>query len=165
MGEGYCLAEEGDTMSATDELTPRQETLLVFLGADNNTKLDPVRIMKGLFIFAMEAPENWLPSAARYNFEPYNYGPYSPDIYYDLERLERQGYVETAEVPGRSWKHYSLTPDGVKLAQGGVSAINPKVANYLRVLREFVDGLSFRQLLTAVYDKYPDYAVNSVFKT
>jgi uncharacterized protein YwgA len=89
-------------MDALTELTPRQRTLLTFLQAGDGGKLDPIRIQKGLFILAMETPEEWLPSEARYHFEPYNYGPYSSEIYYDLDRLEGYGYVEKIEMPGRS---------------------------------------------------------------
>jgi hypothetical protein len=149
--------------AATIELTPRQETLLMFVGADKEKELDPVRIMKGMFLFAKETPTDWLPSEARYRFEPYYYGPYSPQIYSDLDQLGGYGYVRAREVPGRSWNHYSLTPEGAEVAQSITRTANPKASQYLRTLRAFVDGLSFRQLLTTVYNRYPDYAVNSVF--
>src|SRR4051812_43253500 len=117
-------------MDATVELTPRQETLLVFLRAGGGERVDPIRIQKALFILAKETPKDWLPTEARYRFEPYNYGPYSTDIYYDLERLERDGYVETSELPGRSWKYYSLSPEGNEAAHALVETADSRVTKY-----------------------------------
>ncbi len=151
-------------MDAATELTPRQEMLLAFLGADGGEKLDPIRIQKGLFILAMETPQDWLPSEARYEFEPYNYGPYSSAIYRDLDELERRGYVETTSVAGRSWDYYALTPEGIKAAETVSRGMDSRALQYFQRIRDFVGMVSFRKLLTAVYERYPKYAVNSVFK-
>lgn len=151
-------------MDTTLELTPRQEALLVFLGADGGGKLDPIRVQKGLFILAKETPQDWLPSEARYSFEPYHYGPYSSTLYHDLDELDRLGYVAATVVPGRSWNYYSLSSEGARLYQQVSEKMDPKTVEYFRRIRKFIDKLSFRKLLTAVYEQYPDYAVNSVFK-
>lgn len=151
-------------MDTAVKLTPRQETLLVFLGSDGEQRLDPIRIQKGLFLLTMETPEEWLPLEARYNFEPYNYGPYSAEIYQDLDQLVRYGYVEDIEIPGRSWKYYALTPMGLEMVQHVIEATDSRMAEYAARLREYVRKLSFSKLLTRVYERYPDYAVNSVFR-
>jgi len=150
-------------MDVALELTPRQETLLVFLGSGEK-RLDPIRVQKGLFILAEETPEEWLSSKARYKFEPYRYGPYSAEIYYDLDKLEGLGYVTATKVLGQSWSYYSLTPEGQELAVRAAEGIDNRAVEYFRRLRDFVGELSFRKLLTTVYEHYPDYAVNSVFE-
>lgn len=151
-------------MEAKPQLALRQKTLLAFLGAGEGQELDPIRIMKGLFLFAMKAPSEWLPSEARYNFVPYDYGPCSFEIYSDLDLLEKQGYVRSTEFPGRSWKNYLLTSEGMGLVKQIAPEIDPDVIRYLQKLRDFVSKLSFRQLLSAVYEMYPEYAAKSVFK-
>ncbi len=155
---------EGCIVDKALELTPRQKTLLMFLGVDGEQGIDPVRVQKGLFIMAMETPKDWLPTEARYRFEPYHYGPYSAEIQYDLDKLEGYGLVEATRVIGRSWNYYSLTPEGAQLSSEVAEATNPKVVEYTQKLRDFVGNLTFRNLLTTVYRNYPDYAVNSVFK-
>jgi uncharacterized protein YwgA len=150
-------------MDTAIDLTPRQEALLAFLGAGSNKKLDPICVQKGMFILAMETPEDWLPSEARYHFEPYRYGPYSPEIYYDLDKLEGYGYVTTTRVLGQSWNYYSLTPEGQELARSTAEGMDNRAVEYFRRLRNFVGELSFRKLLTTVYEHYPAYAINSVF--
>jgi hypothetical protein len=151
-------------MKRVAELNPRQQTLLVFLSTDEAQKLDPVRIMKGLFLISMESPQDWLPREARYEFVAYNYGPCSFDIYSDLDQFVEHGYVKATEVPGRSWKYYSPTSKGVELSKRLVRTMHPKVVKYFEAIRNFVSKLSFRQLLEAVYHRYPQYAVKSVFK-
>ena len=149
--------------TAAIELTPRQETLLVFLGSGKRG-LDPIRVQKGLFILAEETPEDWLPPEARYHFEPYRYGPYSAEIYYDLDKLEGLGYVTARRVLGQSWNYYSLTPEGQELARSMAEGMDKRAVEYFRRLRDFVGELSFRKLLTTVYEHYPAYTVNSVFE-
>jgi hypothetical protein len=156
---------EDEAMSAKKKppLTARQKTLLLFLGAGG--EIDPIRIMKGLFVFAMETPAEWLPSEARYKFVAYDYGPCSRQVYSDLATLEQHRYVNATETPGHSWKYYSLTDEGHQIAKVLSSEMHTPAVNYLNTLREFVSRLSFRQLLATIYHKYPEYAVNSVFKS
>lgn len=145
-------------------LSDRQAVLLVFIGDVGERLLDPVRIMKGLFLVAEDTPVDWLPKDARYRFEPYLYGPYSQPIYSDLALLERLGLVQTTAVPGRSWKYYSLTSEGADVADEAAATMNQKLVAYLHRMRAYVTDLPFDQLLRAVYSKHPAYAVNSVFK-
>jgi hypothetical protein len=151
-------------MRATGELSLRQQTLLAFLGGGDGQEIDPVRIMKGLFLFGQEAPSGWIPAEGRYDFEPYNYGPCSFDIYADLDALQRRGYIRTTAVAGRSWQYYSLTAAGVATLGEVVASMHPEALRYLGEIRQFVMKLPFRSLLQAVYQRYPDYAVNSVFR-
>lgn len=151
-------------MDAEPNLTPRQRALLVFIGDAGPNDLDPVRIMKGMFLIARETPPDWLPSEARYQFMPYNYGPYSSAIYADLDELERLGYVRPERALGQHWKHYWLTPRGREMAVASAATLGRDVVRYINSVRGFVTRLSFRDLLTAVYRRYPDYAVNSVFQ-
>ncbi len=44
------------------------------------------------------------------------------------------------------------------------AGLDPKGVRYLEALRRFTLSLGFHDLLRAVYKKYPEYAVNSVFK-
>jgi hypothetical protein len=151
-------AEKMSTLSTT-QIT----LLLFFLGSER--KLDPIRIMKGLFIFTMEAPELWLPRESRYHFVAYSYGPYSRGVDFDLNRLTLQGYLRQSQAAGKSWNYYSLTEAGEKKATEIAGSFPPAAVTYLKSIREFVQGLGFRRLLDTIYAKYPEYAVNSVFKS
>ncbi len=62
-------------MSQTYErIEPRQRALLAFISGAGPRELDPVRIMKGQFLIAMELTIDLLPDELKYSFEPYLYG-------------------------------------------------------------------------------------------
>jgi len=149
-------------MDADVRITPQQEQLLVFLGSGGATEIDPVRIMKGLFVFTKEAPEEWVPMHDRYTFVAYDYGPCSFDIYRDLDRLAARGYVASLEAPWRTWKTYELTEKGKGLFHR--VGLRREAREYLGRIRDFVASLPFDRLLSVIYQKYPDFAVNSLFK-
>jgi len=136
--------------------------LLSFLAAaDEDSALDPVRVMKGLFLIDQEAPREWLPVDARYVFEPYLYGPFSMDIYRDLEHLTGLGYAVLDLRSGRSW---AITQPGRALAASVSNNLPAGLRNYIRRVRTFVSSTSFRDLLNAVYERYPHFATKSVFR-
>ena len=120
-----------------------QKLLLIFLCSDNKVTLDPIRIMKGLFVFAMETPPTWLPEGSFYKFVPYYYGPYSPQVYSDLTYLEARGYLGSINNPGRSWKSYSPTDEGVEMAQVIAATLDPRITKYLK---KFANSLLGRHL-------------------
>jgi hypothetical protein len=144
------------------ELTLRQQVLLSFLAAsDEESALDPVRVMKGLFLIDQEAPREWLPVDARYVFEPYLYGPFSTDVYRDLDHLTGLGYAVLDLRTGRSW---TVTPSGRALATSTSNHLPAGLRTYIREVRTFVSSASFRDLLNAVYERYPHFATKSVFR-
>jgi len=145
------------------ELSLRQKTLLLFL--DSRKAINPVRVQKGMFLFAMKTPELWLPREGRYDFEPRDYGAYSSAIRSDLNTLTEKDYIYTVQMlQGESWNWWMLTDKGFELLARFGDDIDHRAIEYLQRLRKFVDGLSFTQLLSAVYKEYPEYAVNSVFR-
>jgi len=146
-----------------EALSATQQLLLAFLASGEGQELDPVRIQKGMFVFGQEAPGEW-GIGSRYEFVPYNYGPYSFALADDLARLRERGLVRTRAVPGRSWEYYSLTPRGESAARMVLEHLDARAAEYLDSVRRFVDQRSFRQLLAAVYERYPKYATNSIFR-
>lgn len=148
-----------------DEMN-RRDWLNLFVALEGAPDgLDPVRIQNGLFLFAMQAD---VPSAEKYRFKPYDYGPMSVAVYSDLDALVRDRLVSRKDVPGKRWGWYRATEAGlragtrtVKLAQieGHLSA-----AQTLHRIKRRVAELPFNELLPSVYKDYPKYATNSVFR-
>jgi uncharacterized protein YwgA len=136
--------------------------LIAFEGAPEG--LDPVRIQKGMFLFAQETD---VPLAQKYDFRPYNYGPMSRRIYDDLDTLVAGGLVEQVPVRGQSWTLYRATPAGVARGNALVTqanAVHPEAVAHLFATKAAVASVSFEELLTDVYDRYPDMATKSVFR-
>ena len=136
-------------------MEPR-DWLLLLLEED----LDPIRIQKGMFLFAEEsgARENEL-----YEFQPYNWGPCSFRIYDDLDGLHNAGLIERRPVPGKSWYRYQVTDAGRSLARS-LPGGNTRAADCLDQIKASIKGASFNDLLRSVYEKYPQYATKSQFQ-
>lgn len=138
--------------------------IALLLILDGEQTLDPIRIMKGLFLFSMETPEQLLPSYERYHFIPYSFGPYSYRIDQDLDRLVEHGYVKISKKAGKSWNYYYLSEKGKREAHKLSRDMPPQAIAYLRKIRAFVLSVSFTKLLDTIYAKYPRFATKSVYK-
>ena len=142
----------------------RSDWLVLFLAAAPGDPLDPVRVQKGMFLFAMTAG---LHEHERYGFEPYAYGPMSRTLYRDVRRLCREQVLEAAPVDGAAWRLVHLTPAGH--AQAGdllrrIERDRPEALAQIATIRREIGALSFSELLAHVYDRYPAYAGRSVFR-
>jgi uncharacterized protein len=142
----------------------RADWLLLLLAlSDSSEPLDPVRLQKGMFLMAQEnrpAPEE------RYEFVAYDYGPFSVEIYGDLDALSDAGLLERLQTPGYTWARYRSTATGIAAAQQLVDQMDDGQrarARYLQELKQGVLRMSFRSLLEYVYSRYPEYGENSVF--
>ena len=134
----------------------RRDWLLMLL----EEELDPIRIQKGMFLFAMESGS---PPSEVYKFIPYNWGPCCFDIYDDLENLHSDGLIERRPVPGKGWFKYQITPAGTSRAKG-LSA-RKSSRDYLHEVKRIIKQPSFDELLREVYAKYPDYTAKSLFRS
>jgi uncharacterized protein YwgA len=138
--------------------------LLLLALSDSSELLDPVRLQKGMFLLAQE---QGLEADERYDFVPYDYGPFSVDMYRDLDRLYEMGLVERVGTPGYSWSRYQPTGTGMTQAQYLVDGMDPQQRNhaiYLQDLKRTVLSMNFRDLLRYVYSRYPEFSGKSVFK-
>ena len=144
-------------------MTPREQLLAYVASSDVPT--DPIRIMKGLFLFTEWTKEGRVPQPSDvFKFRPMSYGPCSPAIYEDLDALVKNRLIEVSPVPGQSWSRYRATPDGKRQLLEIIEK-DAESVSWIERLRTWCDGLSFADLLKAVYAEYPAYAVNSVFKS
>ena len=147
--------------SGKDVTVDRHDWLLLLLdksalGLDGPTKLDPVRIQKGMFLLSKVGPAPGL-----YEFRPYHWGPFSRDVYSDLNMLQARGLVKSLRVPGQSWSTYTVTPLGESRAMQIGEQLDPGQVEWVRKLRLFLTTRSFKKLLTDVYNQFPEFASKS----
>ena len=144
---------------------PSGPTAPIMLSAESPV-LDPIRVMKGMFLFQNEdAPGVVSPlPAAPYEFEAYAYGPFTAAIYHDLNELRALGLVHSTPVPGRTYSRWSITESGIALAAAKLEEIPPERLRRLRHAKQIVLGKGFAQLLRYVYQRHPAYATESVAK-
>ena len=138
----------------------RQEWLLLAL-ASGEDGMTPVQVQKTMFLLRMEVPS--VVTDGFYEFRPYDYGPFTSDIYADLEGLARNGLVHIDRFGGAPWRSYSITTSGAQRSLAVRREADPQTIEYLDRLVAWVKSRSFSGLLKAIYAKYPEYRENSVF--
>ncbi len=137
----------------------RRDWLLQLIDDD----LDPIRIQKGMFLFAKESGAA---SRETYDFIPYNWGPCSFDIYDDLEKLNDDGMIERVPVAGKTWARYRRTPQGDRRSARLAPKATKKALRYLNEVKSAVTSeKTFNGLLRSVYKRYPEYATKSLFNS
>ncbi|MEX0682300.1 MAG: hypothetical protein WD981_04695 [Gaiellaceae bacterium] len=140
----------------------RRDWLLVYFALKGAPRgLDPVRIQKGMFLFAQEGGVS---DEETYDFGPYQYGPMSSELYADLDRLEAEGLIRGEPVPGYTWKRYTVTPGGMDVARHLLEDADGQAARRLFEIKHDVASKTFNALLRDVYTRYPKYATRSVFR-
>lgn len=136
-----------------------EELLILYLYLGNKKLIDPLRIMKGIFLICKKIKE----FKDVYTFEPYLYGPCSLEIYSDLRKLLQKGEIREYTQKIHYWSLYSLTPSGEEIAKQILKQIPKDLLNRIFEIKHTVMKLSFKELLKFVYKKYPEYAKKSIF--
>lgn len=134
----------------------KKDWLLIALGE----RLEPIQVQKTLFKFAEESGAE---ESERYDFEPYNWGPCSFDIYDDLAELREEGLVEF-QPSGRGWNVYHVTEKGTQAGLELRESVNSDLVSTMDDIREYVTSRSFSRLLKDVYSDYPSSAERSLFE-
>jgi hypothetical protein len=139
----------------------RHNIVLAALAAGGeNATYWPVQVQKLLFLIDREASA--LVGGPHFEFEPYDYGPFDRAVYVALDALAAQGLVNVQNT-GR-YRVYSLSPEGFRQGSGHLQGLGAPARGYLEQVARWVRGLSFQQLVAAIYNRYPDMKVNSVFR-
>lgn len=156
-------AEPAKQIRLASTIVKPRERLLLFIALDGAPRgLDPIRLQKGMFLFAMDEESD---PEEIYRFIPYNYGPMSAQIYRDLELLTEQGLVEAKPVQGQSWARYMATEDGLIAARDMLcQEQSESAARRLYAIKTDVSSHSYKEVLEDVYDRFPEYAAKSVFR-
>lgn len=140
----------------------RSDWTLLALGAAGGHPVSPVQLQKVLFLLGRECAEDV--GHDFYDFQPYNYGPFDSTIYSDAEALERAGLVARLFSPPRSWAEYAVTTAGLERAEQLRAQAPKRAVKYLDTVVEWARGLTFEQLVRAVYQRYPDTRARSIFR-
>ena len=141
----------------------RQEILLAALASVPNRAFRPVHLQKTLFLLDRRAPKLFS-ATSRYDFQPYDYGPFDSAVYADAEQLANEGLVEIDKDPVRGHKLYSATESGASRGAKLLKQLTRDQASAIITTAKLVTKLSFRDLVAAIYKAYPDMKTNSVFK-
>ena len=131
--------------------------MIAIIAAAGDAGLDRVQLQKAAFLVGEEydgaLPENF------YRFEPYFYGPFSQEVYADVERLCDGPLVETVQVADSRPKYRLAVEPALRrpLSHDLESCIYENVGWVSRMQ-------SFGELLRAIYYLYPEQRENSLFE-
>jgi len=136
------------------ELTERQKFILYVLGLIDDGIISPIQVQKLLFLI-----EKKIPNIVNgfFNFEPYDYGPFDKVIYEELEYLKNAGFIQDVYID--NVKHSKIKS---KIDVG--IQIPSETLERIKKISQFVKECTFKELLVAIYNAYPEMAVNTVFK-
>ena len=134
--------------------------LLAALAAAGGVYYTPVQIQKLMFLIDENIGN--LIEGKKFNFKPYDYGPFDKAVYEELESLSSDGLVEI--IPQKTWLIYQLSPHAQEIANENLNSLSKEAKNYVIRASEFVRRLSFNELVKAIYNAYPEMKKNSVFQ-
>jgi hypothetical protein len=154
------LCVRGGEVSARMPLGRRETVLAALAAGGENATFSPVQVQKLFFLIDREASH--LLGGPHFRFKPYDYGPFDAAVY---EHLTLLGFEGAVQVKGSErYRVYSLTGKGFAEGDHILSSLPNKTADFLRAAARWVRGLSFQQLVAAIYRDYPDMKVNSIFR-
>lgn len=144
-------------------MDPKDWTLLV-IAARNGKPLQPVQLQKSLFLLGRNLSLRQLQVESFYPFEPYDYGPFCSQVYSDAEGLCFEGFVHIDCPINLSYRFYSATEEGIVKANELKKILSPETRDYLEKIVEWTSSLSFNDLVSAIYQAYPEMKENSIFR-
>ena len=141
----------------------REQIALVLLSLADGQPFTPVQIQKALFLASNKVP-NAFRDDSRYDFQPYDYGPFDWQVYSDAENLKHEGLAQIDQQPGSRWRTYAASQAGLTAGRRLADRLTPDQRAILEKIVKLVRNLSFNELVSAIYRAYPDMRVRSVFR-
>lgn len=134
---------------------------LVLLSESDGEKIEGItRFQKLVFL----ADQELFGGSDHYSFRPDKYGPFSPTLYDDLDRLVATGFidVETERTfAGNEKQVYSLSEKGEKVLERTASDELDFEKEEIERITEDYNKDDLWDLLEYVYGQYPEFAENS----
>lgn len=138
----------------------RRELILAALAAGGeNTSYSPVHVQKLLFLVDRKAVH--LIGGARFNFVPYDYGPFDGTVYDELDALAEAGLAEVNTAG--PYRKYGLTTDGYRQGTEWLGGLTEDGRSLLTKIALWIKPLNFQQIVATIYKHYPEMKVRGVF--
>jgi hypothetical protein len=182
----------------------KKDLLLLFLYSDGVTDKinEPIngrtRLAKLLFVFKNEGLEHFkkdtlIDENNFYKFFPWNFGPFSTEIYDDLVFFHLRGFIEFKssiwdgndiareelsywdQITGAEFandyvindyveEEISLTEIGLEYTKPLFSTLTKSQKNILKSFKKRFNSAHLRSIIMYVYKQYPDFAKNSLIR-
>lgn len=167
------------------------DLLIVLLYAPGSTNKpgEPVsgitRLQKLVFLLKQgEGPEAVVESAKEFLYKPFKMGPFSQELYRDLDVLKSLGFLRTrkleylitddddpesddeASASSRVVEstQFELSGKGVCIGRDLFEGLKRRDREGLVEFKKFFNAIPLRQLLIFVYQKYPEFTTESTIR-
>lgn len=151
-------------MTSYEERTPKERAILSILYF-GKTVYGKTKLQKLAFLSQREIEGG--PFEETFDFAPYYYGPFTPELYDTIEDLEDQSLISVEERESEKDGHtvtaedYELTPQGKKEAERYIQSLPEDQREKVQELVEKYNFKSLSDLLEYTYSEYPDMAQRS----
>lgn len=138
---------------------------LLLLNAEGGSAVEGITRMQKL-VFLVQRSEGEK-DIGEYEFIPDDYGPFSKQLYDDLDQLVRNGYVKrkNERTPaGNNKQVYEITDKGrtyLEVLDSSGEFEEEAPLDTIEKIKEEYNDLPLLKLLKNVYNEYPEMAVNS----
>jgi hypothetical protein len=145
------------------KVTSKEQLTLLALGLAGGKPLSPVQLQKAVFLLQERLPDDALSKAAQYTFVPHNYGPFCSAVYDDARRLSEGGLATVNAADNGGYQEYRASERAVERTKSITAKMSPEAVALAQSVVDWVRTQSFRSLVSAIYEEYPQYKVNSIF--
>lgn len=154
--------------SRTGTGLPRAIYPLVLLYSMHNGEIKGrTRLEKLIFAIQKRLIEDmkWGITANNYDFRPFNFGPFTEEVFDDVESLKLLSLVNIEEEGDE--QIYSLTSKGTVVVENLIAQkrLTPEFLSEIRKIAKNLGELTLEKLVEKVYKEYPEYASNSLIKS
>jgi uncharacterized protein YwgA len=148
-------------MGNSKRVLNREELILAALSTSEGRPYQPVQVQKLFFLIDKNIGDQL--GGPYFDFQAYDYGPFDKEVYQALEGLEKEGLVEIVNSGSWAPRQYRLTQSGQEAGEVHIKKLPKDLGKYIHAVSDYVLRLSFADLVSAIYQAYPDMKVNSVF--
>jgi uncharacterized protein YwgA len=139
---------------------------LALLKANNGHEIEGrTRLQKMIFLIQQEADEEGLQLPGKYQYVPYDYGPFARGVYDDLDRLKAKNVIQeeqTEMADGTIKYNYTLGSEAKKRLDEVPEEAQERVTEKAQEIKSEFNDMPLPDLIDYVYSRYPDFAQNSV---
>jgi len=124
----------------------RMKCLLYIL--EKSKQCSKIRLTKVLFLMSRD---NEITQTVKfYGFVPYHYGPYSFELFHDLQTFDNDGFIQ---IKGNEI-----------ISNRGEENLSKELKRAVDNIISRTESLSDRALVDLIYDRYPEYSIFSRYK-
>jgi hypothetical protein len=142
----------------------RADLVLAVLAAAGGQPYTPAQIQKAIFIICDQYPY-LISEGPGFAFKPHNYGPFDSDVYFEIDKLARDGLARVFQSPFGNWNMYAATAEGENRGRAILCEVMADAeCDYVETISTWVRSLNFSKLVKSIYEAYPHMRANSIFR-